>query len=294
MEIVFLGTSGMHPTKERNLFSVLFRYKNENILIDCGEGTQRQLRMINIPSTKITKILLTHLHGDHINGLPGLLQNLQANQYTKDLEIYGPVGLKKLMYHIFNIAGVRIKIKIYEIKSGIILKDKDFYVEAKELKHSAKVYGYNFIEYDKRKVNLSYLKKFKLKKHVLIGDLQKGKDITYEGKKIRAKDATYTVKGKKLSLIADTVYCDNCIKLSKDSDLLICESTFSKELKDKARDYKHLTSEDAANIAKKSKSKKLILTHFSQRYKDANILVKEAKKIFKNTVEARDFMKVEI
>jgi len=127
MEIIFLGTSGMHPTKERNLFSVLFRYKSENILIDCGEGTQRQLRMINIPSTKTNKILLTHLHGDHINGLPGLLQNLQANQYSKDLEIYGPVGLKKLMYHIFEIAGLRMRVKINEIKSGIIYKSKDFY-----------------------------------------------------------------------------------------------------------------------------------------------------------------------
>src|SRR3989338_4963880 len=294
MEIIFLGTSGMHPTKERNLFSVLFRYKNENILIDCGEGTQRQLRMINIPSTKTNKILLTHLHGDHINGLPGLLQNLQANQYSKDLEIYGPVGLKKLMYHIFEIAGLRMRVKINEIKSGIIYKSKDFYVEAKELQHSSKVYGYSFTEHDKRKINMNYLKKFNLKRHVLLGNLQKGKDVVYNGKKIKAKDATTLVKGRKLSLITDTVYCDNCIKLAKDSDLLVCECTFSKELKDKAKAFKHLTSEDAANIAKKSKSKKLILTHFSQRYKDTESLVKEAKKIFKNTVDAKDFMKAEV
>lgn len=294
MEIIFLGTSGMHPTKERNLFSVLFRYKSENILIDCGEGTQRQLRMINIPSTKTNKILLTHLHGDHINGLPGLLQNLQANQYSKDLEIYGPVGLKKLMYHIFEIAGLRMRVKINEIKSGIIYKSKDFYVEAKELQHSSKVYGYSFTEHDKRKINMNYLKKFNLKRHVLLGNLQKGKDVVYNGKKIKAKDATILVKGRKLSLITDTVYCDNCIKLAKDSDLLVCECTFSKELKDKAKAFKHLTSEDAANIAKKSKSKKLILTHFSQRYKDTERLVKEAKKIFKNTVDAKDFMKAEV
>ena len=215
MEIIFLGTSGMHPTKERNLFSVLFRYKSENILIDCGEGTQRQLRMINIPSTKTNKILLTHLHGDHINGLPGLLQNLQANQYSKDLEIYGPVGLKKLMYHIFEIAGLRMRVKINEIKSGIIYKSKDFYVEAKELQHSSKVYGYSFTEHDKRKINMNYLKKFNLKRHVLLGNLQKGKDVVYNGKKIKAKDATTLVKGRKLSLITDTVYCDNCIKLAK-------------------------------------------------------------------------------
>src|SRR3989344_190264 len=289
MEVVFLGTSGMHPTKERNLFSVLLRYKSENILIDCGEGTQRQLRMVDISSTKITKIFLTHLHGDHINGLPGLLQNLQANQYAKNLEIYGPIGLKKLIDHIYGITGFRLKFKIHEIKSGIVYKNKDFHVEAKELKQSAEVYGYSFIENDRRKINLNFLKKFNLNKHVLIGNLQRGKDIVYEGNKIKAKDATTLVKGKKLSLITDTVYCDNCIKLAKDSDLLICESTFSKEFKDKAREYKHLTVEDAANIAKKSKSKKLIITHFSQRYRDVRGLVKEAKKIFKNTVDAKDF-----
>ena len=294
MEIIFLGTSGMHPTKERSLFSILFRHNNENILIDCGEGTQRQLRMMDIPSTKITKIFLTHLHGDHINGLPGLLQNLQANQYSKRLEIYGPEGLNKIINHVFGITGFRLNIKVSEIKPGIIFKDKDFYIEAKELEHSSKIYGYSFVENDRRKINLNYLKKFNLKKHVLIGDLQKGKDIIYENKKIKAKDATYVVKRKKLTIITDTAYCDNCTKLAKDSDLLICESTFSKELKDKAREYKHLTSEDAALIAKKSKSKKLILTHFSQRYPNVNILIKEAKKIFKNTVEARDFMKVEI
>ena len=294
MEIVFLGTSGMHPTKERNLFSILFRYKSENILIDCGEGTQRQLRIIDIPSTKITKILITHLHGDHINGLPGLLQNLQANQYTKNLEIYGPVGLKKLMNHIYGITGFRLKFKVHEIKSGIVFKDKDFHVEAKELKHSTKVFGYSFVEYDKRKMNMGYLKKFKLKKHVLLGDLQKGKDIVFEGKKIKVKDATKIIKGKKVSLITDTMYCNECVKLAKDSDVLICESTFGGDFKDKAKEYKHLTVVDASNIAKKSKSKKLILTHFSQRYNKVGVLLKEAKKIFKNTVDAKDFMKVKV
>lgn len=294
MEIIFLGTSGMHPTKERSLFSILLRHKSENILIDCGEGTQRQLRMADIPSTKITRIFLTHLHGDHINGLPGLLQNLQANQYDNQLQIYGPAGLRKLINHIHGITGFRINLKINEIKQGVIFRNKDFYAESKELEHTSKVYGYSFVESDKRRINLSYLKKFKLTKHILLGDLQKGRNIVYEGNKIKSKDATIRVKGKKLTIITDTKYCANALKLAKNSDLLICESTFSKDLKNKARDYKHLTTEDAANIAKKSKSKKLILTHFSQRYSDAGILTKEARKIFKNTFDAKDFMKIEI
>ena len=100
----------MHPTKERNLFSVLVRYKSENILIDCGEGTQRQMRIIGLKTPKISRIFLTHLHGDHINGLPGLIQNLQANQYSKGLDIYGPTGTRELMKHILEITRFRIKI----------------------------------------------------------------------------------------------------------------------------------------------------------------------------------------
>jgi len=294
MEIIFFGTSGMHPTKERSLFSIFFRCNNENILVDCGEGTQRQMRMINIPSTKITRIFLTHLHGDHINGLPGLIQNLQANQYNRKLEIYGPIGLKKLIRNIHEIIGGKLDVEVNEINQEIIFRNKDFYAEAMELEHSAKVYGYSFIENDKRKINMDYLKRFNLTKHILLGDLQRGKDIVYEGKKIKSKDATTLAKGKKLTIITDTRYCDNAVRLAKDSDVLVCESTYDKELKDKAKEYKHLTTEDAAMIAKKSKSKKLILTHFSQRYSNVGFLVKEARKIFKNAIDAKDFMKVEI
>lgn len=297
MEITFLGTSGMQPTKERNLFSILLRYESENILLDCGEGTQRQFRFARISPVKITKILITHLHGDHINGLPGLLQNLNANEYNKTLEIYGPKGLKNLLKHIFIIANIKenkLKIKIQEIKPGTFLKEKNYSLIANKLSHSCECYGYSFKENDKRKIDLKYLKEFKLKKHPLIGKLQQGKDITYEGKKIKAKDATFIEKGKKITLIADTAYTKNAVDLAKDSDLLICESTYSKNQNKEAKEYKHLTSEDAAKIAKESKSKKLILTHFSQRYKDANVLLKEAKRIFKETSIAKDFMNVKV
>ena len=295
MEITFLGTSGMQPTKDRNLFSILLSHKTENILIDCGEGTQRQFRFVGISPIKITKILITHLHGDHINGLPGLLQNLHKNEYNKTLEIYGPKEVKnliKIVLLIANLGNNKLKINVNEIKQGRFLNTKEFYLTAMQLDHSCNCYGYSFQETDKRKIDLKYLKKFKLKKHVLLGNLQKGKDIIYNNKKIKAKDATYIQKGKKITLIADTVYCKQAIDLAKDSDLLICESTYSKEEKNKAKEYKHLTSEDAANIAKLSQSKKLILTHFSQRYKDANVLLKEAKKIFKDTEVAKDFMKI--
>jgi len=177
-----------------------------------------------------------------------------------------------------------------EVQKGKFYENEDFYLEAIPLKHTAPCLAFSLIEKDKRKINLNYLKKFNLKNHPLIGKLQKGKDIVFKNNKIKAKDATLIVKGKKLTYIADTLFIDNTIKIAKNSDLLICESTFSSDLKDKAKEYFHLTSEQSALIAKKSKSKKLILTHFSQRYKTPDKLLKEAKKIFKNTVAAKDFM----
>ena len=162
------------------------------------------------------------------------------------------------------------------------------------MKHNTNCLAYSFIEKDKRKINLNYTKKFGLTKHPLLGQLQKGKSIKYKGKSISYKKATILKKGKKISIIYDTLPNKNSILLAKNSDILICESTYASDLKDKAKEYLHLTSEQAAEIAKKSKSKKLYLTHFSQRYKNPEIFKKQAKKIFKNTFLAQDFLEIEL
>lgn len=295
MEITFLGTSGMQPTKERNLFSILLNYENENILIDCGEGTQRQLKIADLKPTKLTKILISHMHGDHLFGLPGLMQNLEVNNYSGIIEIYGPKGIKEFFDFLFRLGVfVKLKYKIVEIKEGIICEGKTFYIKALKLDHRGLCYGFEFKEKDKRKIDINYLKKFGLKQHPILKNLQQGKSIIWNKKKIDVNKATNLVKGKKISFILDTKYCKNCLKLAKDSDILISEATYLDELKNKADEYKHLTAKQAALIAKKSKSKKLILTHFSQRYKDINEILKEAKSVFKNTECAEDFMKIKI
>lgn len=295
MKITFLGTTSMFPTATRNHTGILLSYSNENILFDCGENIQRQLRIAKISPMKITKILLTHLHGDHILGIPGLIFMLEASNYSKTLEIYGPKGTKlffKKMMQLYKLD--EIKIKITEINKKIFLKTKEFNLEAFPLKHNTPCISYSFIENPKIKINLDYIKKFNLIQHPLIGKLQQGKDIIYKGKKIKAKNATYAVKGKKITLILDTVPCSNCIKSAKNSDLLISEATFSDSLKEKARLFMHLTAVQSAQIAKKSNSKRLVITHFSQRYKDVKELEKEAKTIFKNTIAAYDFLELNL
>ncbi|MEW6063378.1 MAG: ribonuclease Z [Nanoarchaeota archaeon] len=297
MKITFLGTGSMQPTKERNLSAALISYRNESILVDCGEGTQRQMKIAGLKPTKITKILISHWHGDHVIGLMGLIQYLKANEYNKTLEVYGPIETKKYFNRMVNsfIFKHDLDIKITEIsKDKIFFVGKDFSLVAYRLNHSVPCLGYSIVEDEKRKINLKYLKKFGLKQHPILGRLQRGEDIVWNGKKIKAKDATIIKKGTKVSFIADTAYCNNCLKLAKDSDLLICESTYLNELEKKAEEYKHLTPREAATIAKKTNVKRLILTHFSQRYKEEDELKKEAKKMFSNVECARDFMEVEI
>jgi ribonuclease Z len=188
----------------------------------------------------------------------------------------------------------RLKYTVTELSSGIFYKDKHFSLECKPLDHITPCLAYSLKEQDKRKLNLSYLKKFKLKQHPLLGKLQKGQNITYKGKKISAKQATKLIPGKKVTIIMDTAPTKNADKIAKNSDLLITEATWGRELEKFVKKRKHLTAQLAAKIAKQSHSKKLILTHFSQRYKDVQSLEKEAKKIFKNSVTAKDFMEIKV
>jgi len=283
----------MVPTKDRNTSAILLNYKSENILIDCGEGTQRQLRKAKISPTKITKILITHWHGDHVLGLPGLLETLAKSEYGKTLEIYGPKGTKnriKEFYDIFVSRFSKIKLKVIDIsKNGTFLDNKEFTLSAQKLDHSSICYGYSFQEKDKRKINLKYTKKFGLTKSPILGKLQQGKTITYQGKKITPDKGTILIPGKKVTFLIDAKKTKEMTTLAKNSDILISEATYKTEEKDLASKRKHMTSKHAAEIAKASKSKKLILTHFSQRYKNTKELEKQAKKIFKNTIAAKDF-----
>ncbi len=294
--IIFLGTGQAIPTDKRNHTSILLSYKNENILIDCGEGTQRQFRKAKLNPCKLTRILISHWHGDHILGLPGLFQTLALNNYNKILYIYGPRGTKKfisLIYKLF-VFKEKLEIRVEEV-NGKFLETEDFYLEALPLKHGVPCNAYSFIEKDKRKLDKQKLQKLKLPSSPLLKELQKGKNISYKGRIIKAKEVSYIEKGKKITFILDTALCKNCYKIAKQADLLIAETTYTEKEKDLAEKYRHLTAKQAAKIAKTARAKKLILTHISQRYDNSeSLILKEAQEIFPKTEIAEDFYKVEI
>jgi len=289
-----LGTSSSVPTKERNHTGVFLKYKDEGILFDCGENIQRQLKIAGIKVSTITKIIITHWHGDHCLGLPGLIQSMGSAEYAGTLDIYGPpVTLEnfKRMFSWFS-AEITIKINVHEIKPGIFFNGKDFSIEGLPLRHRVTCYGYSLVEHDKRKINMSSAKKLGIPEGPLIGKLQEGESITVKGKKIDPDKVSTVVKGRKFAFVTDTAMCENCYKLAENADLLLCESTFHSDLADMAEKKLHLTSKDAGQIASKSNVKKLVLTHFSARYKNTQELEEDARTVFDNVTAAKDFTKL--
>lgn len=301
LKLTLLGTSSAIPTKKRNHPAVLLKYDKENILFDCGEGTQRQFRKAKLNPCKITKLIISHWHGDHVLGIPGLLQTLSLSGYNKTLHIYGPKGTKKYIKEMLKAfrytknKGNKEYIKVIEISKSKFLETDDFYIKAKKLSHGIPCNAYTFVKKGKIKIKKSKLKKYKIPSSPKLAKLKKGKNIKHNGKTHKAKDLTYKEKDKKVSFISDTKFLKTIIPFVKNSDILISESTYSNENKDLAKEHKHLTSTQAAKIAKKSKSKKLILTHLSQRYsKNPKQILKEAKKVFKNTQLAKDLDVIEV
>ncbi len=290
IKIIFLGTSSQIPTKNRNHTSILVETNHDSFLIDCGEGTQRQLKKINFNANRISKILITHWHGDHTLGLVGLLETLNFNERKKDLIIYGPKGIKDFILSFLKTFYFKpeFNLKIEEVK-GKFFENEEYFLSAKAMIHSAPCNSYFIQEKDKFKIDKTKIKNLPFKEE-LLKNFKEGKNIKFKNKTYSYKDYTSLEKGKKISFVLDTSFNKKIISFVKNSDILICESTFDKSLKEKAKEYLHLTIDDALNIAKKSNSKRLYLTHISQRYeKDFDILEDYAKKNFKETFLAKDF-----
>ena len=299
MEIIFLGTSSAVHSKDRNHPSIAIKAFGEIFLFDCGEATQRQLLYTNVSPMKISKIFITHYHGDHILGLPGLLQSMSLNGRETKLTIYGPKGLNKIKDAIYSLGycAIEYPVEFVEIDSGIIIENETYFIEAQSVKHNVPALAYSIEE--KKKPRFLREKAIELGVPVgpAFGKLHNGEEVEIDGKIIKPEQVLGEPrKGTKVTYSGDTRPCEEMIMLARDSTLLIHESTFIQKQKLNAEEYGHSTSVDAAYIAKDSNSKELILTHISTRYGDdyADIMLKEAQEIFENTKLAKDFLEIEL
>ncbi|MFT4303313.1 MAG: ribonuclease Z [Candidatus Woesearchaeota archaeon] len=301
IQVTLLGTSCMVPTKERNVTSFYLEYNGEGILIDCGEGTQRQMNISGINRNKVKKILISHWHGDHVGGLLGLIQTISNNTEGSTIEIYGPVETKKRFEMLMNSTYFgnisKLNIKVIEISPKSLetfYECEDYYLQAIYLEHGIPTLGYRFVEKDRLRISLSKTQKLGIPNGPLLGKLQNGENIKLNGKTYLAKDLTYKVTGKIISFIMDTSYIKNCLLLANNSDLLICEATYLDKHIEKSELHNHMTVKQAAQIAHQANVKKLVMMHFSQRYKDSSELEEEAKDIFPESYAGYDFMKIKV
>lgn len=299
MELHFLGTGAGMPSKERNTSSLAFKLLEERgtiWLFDCGEATQHQILQTTIKPRKIEKIFITHLHGDHIFGLPGLLSSRSFLGGVDPLVLYGPKGLKEWVLCSLEISNTHLTypLQFVEIEEGIIFEDDQFIVTVKQLEHVIPCYGYRI----EQKPLLGELlidkaKALGVPKGPLLGKLKHGEDVTLEdGTVVYSKDVTTPPKkGFVVTILGDTKYCDASRELSKDADIVVHEATFDHKTDHLASDYGHSTNMDAAKIANEASAKHLILNHISARFlpQDMEGIINEAKTIFPHVFVANDF-----
>ncbi len=291
IKIVFLGTSGSAPTKERNLPSVAIEYEGRVYLFDCGEGTQRQLLMNSISPQKVKAVFITHMHGDHVIGIAGLIRTLALNKRTEPLEIFLPAGEeKKLMPLItFDKAVIGYEIIIKGVKSGVAMKGKGFSVRAFKLKHSVPTYGYCFQENDRVRFDSKKCKELGIEGG-MYSELERKGRIRIGRKIISLGSVAKESKGRRIIYAADTRPTNATSKISKGADLMIHEATYAEEFQKLALQRMHSTSAEAARVAKNGMAKRLIIFHMSARYKSPSVLLAEARKVFKNSEAAYDGM----
>ena len=297
MEITFLGTSSAVPSKYRNHAGIILKYFKDTMLFDCGEGTQRQLTYAKISPMKIDKIFITHLHGDHILGLAGLIQSMGFRGREEDLHIYGPNGMQKLLNVISNYGFYQINfaIHIHEIGEGTVVETDEYIIKSIIAEHNIDNISYSI--YEKKKPRFLREKAIELGVPVgpAFGKLHSGQEVEIDGKIIKPEQVLGPPRvGRKVTYSGDTRPCEKLIELARDSDVLIHEATYEDADQDKAIEHCHSTSKEAATIAKEANVKLLVLTHISTRYTTDLNIKEEAKEIFENTVVANDFTEINI
>ena len=298
MKLVFLGTSGAMPTIQRGLSCTCLVKDNEVLMFDAGEGAQISYLKSGLPWNKKMKIFVTHLHGDHCIGILGLLQSMNLQNRTEPLEIFGPEGIDEFIAANIKILnfGLSFPVLITKINEGMLVDGKNYSIFASDAKHGIPAFSFRFDEKDKPgEFFPEKAKSLGIPEGKLWHELQIGNSVEIDGKKIVPSQVTGEKRsGRKIGISGDTRPTDKLVEFFKNCDYLSFDSTFADELKKKAVEANHSTAKEAAELAEKANVSTLILTHFSARYNDESVLLKEAKEIHSNTITAKDLLEVNI
>jgi ribonuclease Z len=298
IEVTFLGTGGSLPTRERGLPSVALRRDGELIILDCGEGTQRQMMHAGLGFNRPTTIIISHLHGDHILGLPGLLQTMSSLARDKPLDLYGPKGLASFLDLIYKPLGypANYQIRVKQLAPGDEVDRGDYIIKTVLAKHDIPCLAYAIAEKDRPgRFHPEKAKRLGIPEGPLWGDLQHGKPVRLDKKLIPPEDVVEPARpGLKIVYAIDTRPAETVKSLAKGADLLIHDGGFAEDRRPKAQEYYHSTAREAALVAKTAGAKRLALVHISAVTRDDSVLLKEARKIFRQTIVAKDFQVVSL
>jgi ribonuclease Z len=299
LNVTFLGTAGSLPTPERNPSAILINREGEMMLFDCAEGTQRQMMRARTGMMRLNYIFLTHLHADHILGIPGLLETMAFQGRVSPITIVGPIHTAHLVECFRSVCyfSRNFAVRAMELAPGDVLKMNGCQVKAISTQHSVPSLGY-CLEEDARlgRFNRDAAISLGIPPGPLFGKLQHGQTIEIDGKRIQSNQVMGPARaGRKIVYTGDTRPCRSVELASKGADLLIHDCALANDMAEWAKETKHSTAAEAALVAKNADVGQLVLTHISSRYsEDTHQLLKEARTIFERTLVAEDLMSLEV
>ena len=298
IRVVFLGTSAGLPSRQRNVAAVAVILDGRVLLFDCGEGTQQQLLRSSVRTGAIEAIFITHLHGDHLYGLPGLLASASLSGREAPLAVYGPPGLRDYLANVIRTThvGFTYEMEMFEIDRDEVRRGDGYRIVAAPLDHTTLCFGFAVIEDDRSGAfNIDRARELAIPPGPLYGRLQRGEDVVFGDRVIRSSEVVGPPRrGRRIVYCTDTRPCRRAVDLARGADVLIHEATYTSDLAREASERGHATAEDAAGIAADAGVGRLILTHISPRYLDVEPLVTEARRVFARTDAAEDFMEIPI
>lgn len=299
LHVVFLGTAGSLPTPERNPSAILINREGEMMLFDCGEGTQRQMMRARTGMMRLNYIFLTHLHADHILGVPGLLETMAFQGRDEPLNIAGPIHTIDLVEKFSSICYFSrdFEVRAMDLEPGDVIRMDGYQVEAVETRHSVPSLGYCLKE-DERlgRFNREAAVAMGIPSGPLFGKLQHGQTVEINGRIIRPEQVMGPARpGRKVVYTGDTRPCISVETASRGADMLIHDGALGNDMASWAKETKHSTAGEAAEVARRAGVRQLIITHVSSRYsEDTSPLLKDARSIFEKTLIAEDLMTMEI
>jgi ribonuclease Z len=299
LRIIFLGTGGSLPTRNRNPSAVIVNLKGELLLFDCGEGTQQQMMRAKTGMMSLSSIFVSHFHADHFLGIPGLIQTMSFLGRKEPLTIYGPEGTKEFteVFKVLGYCNLKYEVRGVELSPGDIVEGKNYVVRALKTEHSTPSLGYSLIENPRPgRFNREKAVELGVLPGPLFAKLQKGNPVEVNGKLVKPEEVVGAPRpGRTVVYSGDTRPCEAVLEASRDADVLIHDGSFADEMAGWAEESMHSTAGEVASLAKEARVRQLVLTHISSRYTDdVGPILNDSRKVFENVIVAEDLMELEV